>query len=1121
MPPTQTHLGLVLRHLNRLLGEPVADAPEDGDLLDRFIARRDEAAFAELLRRHGPMVLGVCHRLLGAGPDADDAFQATFLVLVHKAKSVRRGTSLGCWLYGISRRLALKARAAAARRRAYERRAADMRVEPTNEPGWDDVRPILDEELARLPQRLRAPLVLCYLEGKTNIEAARELGWPAGSLSKLLARGREMLRLRLTRRGVALSAGALALLLAQGAARAAVPAALGQSTLAAGLATTAGAVGIVSARVASLVQSGVRDMFLAKCKLVLAVVLTLAALGAGAAVLKMPQPPQPPEKPGGDAVSPAVATKPSPSLDQQDDPLPAGARARLGTMRLRHGHAVQTVAFAPDGKSFVSTGGDHLARRWEVPTGREIATYGQQIDRDKPYEMTRWMHAVAFAPDGKTLATGDHAEGWQVHTIRIWDAAAAKQLRTLEGHTNGVLCLAYSPDGKTLASCSVDETVRLWDPDKGTELRTLAGHTGRVNWVAWSRDGKRLASAGADGTVRLWDADKGTELRSITAHEGGAQAVSFSPDGKRLVTGGADKTIRLWDADKGTELRKLAREKEIRIVAFSHDGRLVACGGAIDLLLWDPDSGQEVRKVKGSTNEVRSVAFSPDDKQIAAAPAYSDTVLLWETATGKRLADPPGHEGYAIGRVSYSADGRVITTVGSDGTQRVWDAATGMPLRRNDIKQSGGHNLATVPGGKGWYAGFWDGTVRRLDAAGKEERRWKAHEGPLSGLALSPDSKVLATAGMVGKPNEGKPEGRVVLWEAATGKELRRFDAEVGAFRDLVFSPDGTRLAVVITGQPARVYETATGKEVRLTPPAPPPDGVVPPGGGVPDEAVGAAFSPDGKLLATGGQYGAVRLWDLATGRQIRVFNGHAGWVQGLAFSADGRTLAAGNWRNVKLWEVATGQQRRRLEGHEGDACALAFSPDGRSLASGSSDTTGLVWDLAGRPAELPPTELELAWTDLRGNDAARAYAALWQLAGSPKQALPLLREVLAPARSIDADRVAKLITALDDDDFEKREKATDDLARMGEQVGPALKKALEGSPPVEVRRRVEYLLERLRTASESNERLRQVRALEVVEMMATPEARGLLEELAKGPAEAWLTGEAKTALRRSAPPRP
>ncbi len=168
----QPQFGVLLRHLHRVPGSS-SGGPTDHQLLECFAHRRDEAAFEELMRRHGPMVVGVCRRLLNAGPDADDVFQATFLVLVHKAASIRQGSSLGGWLYGVASRLALKARAGAARRRVHERRVAEMRqTEATNEIFSDDIRPALDEELARLPERLRAPLVLCYLQGKTNTEAA-------------------------------------------------------------------------------------------------------------------------------------------------------------------------------------------------------------------------------------------------------------------------------------------------------------------------------------------------------------------------------------------------------------------------------------------------------------------------------------------------------------------------------------------------------------------------------------------------------------------------------------------------------------------------------------------------------------------------------------------------------------------------------------------------------------------------------------------------------------------------------------------------------------------------------------------------------------------------------------
>jgi RNA polymerase sigma factor (sigma-70 family) len=1115
----QTQLGVVLRHLHRMLGPSSADEPTDRHLLDHFAAHRDEGAFEELLRRHGPMVLGVCRRLLGEAHDADDVFQATFLVLVHKAASVRNGTSLGCWLYGVAYRLALKARTTAARRRAHERRVADMRqANVMSEPSWDELRPLLDEELARLPEQLRAPLVLCYLEGKTNAQAAREIGCPAGSMSKRLARGREALRQRLTRRGVALTATALGLLLAHNAG-AAVPAALGRATLDAGLAATAGAglAGVVSVRVAVLVRWGVRDMVLAKCKPILALVLALGVIGTGAGVLTAPAEPPPvaadpqpaaeEEQPPAERQAPQAKT----AADGLGDPLPAGALVRLGTARLRHGHNVMTVAFAPDGKSFVSTAGDHLARRWEVATGRQIGTFGQQTDLDKPYAPTRWMHSAAFSPDGKTLATGDHNDGWQVNTIHLWDTANGAQTKVLQGHTDGVLCLAWSPDGKTLASASNDGTVRMWDPDKGTELRALGGHQGAVRWVAWSAGGKQLASAGADGTVRLWDPDKGTETRSITAHEGGAAGVGFSPDGKRLVSGGADKAVRLWEVATGKEVRSTKREKPVRAVAFAPDGKLVAFGVGWDVVLWDPDAGKDVRTLKGPHNEVSAVAFSPDSQHVAAASHYGSTVFLWEVATGKRLDGQTGHEAGHITRLAYSADGRTVTSYSADQTVRQWDPVTGRQARLINTPDTAARAACLAPDGKSVACVSWAGHLRVLDLEGKELRRWKAHEGQVTVVAYAPGGKLLASGGM---------DQAVILWDADKGTELRRFQAEGGPPNEICFSPDGKLMAVVVRGQPVHVFATATGQERQLAPPAEQAQPGAPAAGSV--QAESAAFSPDGQLLAVGTRYGLVRLWDLASGQPGRTLSGHVGYVMCLAFSPDGRTLAAGSWRNVRLWEIATGKERKRLAGHEGDVTALAFSPDGRTLVSGGSDTTALVWDLTGRladgklrPAELSQRDLELAWTDLRGDDAARAYPALWTLAASPKQALPLLRGALPRATPAGAEQISKLIAGLDDDDFDRREKATEELVKVGEQAEPLVKKALEGKPSVEMRRRLEYVLERLRGSGDSGERLQQARALEVLEATRTPEARAVLEELARGEADAWLTREAKAALAR------
>jgi RNA polymerase sigma factor (sigma-70 family) len=1108
----QTQLGVVVRHLHRMLGTPSPDEATDRQLLDRFTSGRDEAAFEELLRRHGPMVLGVCRRLLSEPHDADDVFQATFLVFIHKAASVRKAASLGSWLYGVAYRLALKARAGAARRRAHERRRADMRpTDATNEPSWDDVRPVLDEELVRLPERLRAPLVLCYLRGMTNVEAARELGRPAGSMSKDLAHGREMLRRRLAQRGVILSSAALALLVARNAG-AAVPVALREATLGAGQAVVSGTglVGLVSTRVTELMHWGVRDMVLAKYTL--ALVLTLGALGTFAGLYNAP----PPSEARAADEDRQPADKPASQLkeggDLFGDPLPAGAIARLGTVRLRQGHNIQTVAFAPDGKSVVSSGGDHLVRQWDVATGRQVGSFGQHDDRNKAFAATRWMHSVTFSPDGKTLATGDHNTGWNVSTIRLWKVADGSQLKMLQGHTDGVLCLAYSPDGKTLASASADGSIRLWDPDKGTERQTLSGHEGAVRWIAWSSDGKRLVSTGADGFVRIWNADKGSEERSFKAHAGGASGVVFTPDGEKVVSAGADKTMRIWEASTGKELQKVERRKPIRALAVSPDGRLLAVGGDDEVLLWSLADEKEVRQLKGPHNEICTIAFSPDGKQVSASALTYTTIFLWETATGKRLNDRSAHDGGAVGRLTYSADGQTITSYCNDRTVRQWDAATGRPLRRTEALQTGNHAAAVAPDGKSLASGGWNGQIRILDLAGKELHSWKAHEGWTTAVNYTPDGKTLASTGT---------DRAVVLWDPATGKELHRFtvDGKGEPPNEVIFSPDGRLVAVVVRGQALRMWEVATGKRRELVPP---PTGA---GAGLDGSTIieSVAFSPDSRLVVTGGRDNTARLWDVTTGNHLRVFPGHAGWILSVAFSRDGRTLAVGHWRGVRLWEVNTGKERRRLDGHEGDGAALAFAPNGRTLVCGTSDSTALVWDLTGgrleggklRATNLSQPDLELAWTDLNGDDAARAYSALWTLASAPKQALPLLRDALPRVAAFDAERVSKLIVALDDDDFEKRERATQELARLGEQAESALKKALKDTPSAEVRRRIEYLMERMQSSGESGERLKQARALEVLEAMGTPEARALLDELAKGAANAWLTREAKAARER------
>jgi RNA polymerase sigma factor (sigma-70 family) len=281
-------LRTVLGYLRRVTGLPEADQTSDVHLLERFVERREEAAFEAIVERHGPLVLGVCRRMLADLNDVDDAFQATFVILSRKAGSIRKAQSLASWLYGVAYRVAVRAKRRAATRRAHERKVQDMpQADPLADVVWRDLKPVLDEELHRLPEKYRAPLVLCYLEGKTNEEAARSLGWPAGSMSRRLDKARQLLRAALLRRGITLPAAGLAGLFSCQELSAAVPAALVRSAVQAaltGAATHAASAGL-SASVAELVEGVLRDMFLNKFKWAAALVLAVGLAGTAIALL--------------------------------------------------------------------------------------------------------------------------------------------------------------------------------------------------------------------------------------------------------------------------------------------------------------------------------------------------------------------------------------------------------------------------------------------------------------------------------------------------------------------------------------------------------------------------------------------------------------------------------------------------------------------------------------------------------------------------------------------------------------------------------------------------------------------------------------------------------------------
>jgi WD40 repeat protein len=754
------------------------------------------------------------------------------------------------------------------------------------------------------------------------------------------------------------------------------------------------------------------------------------------------------------------------------------------------------VAFSPDRKTLASGGQDNTVRLWEIATGKEIQCFTAVTG---PGAEHAWVQSIAFSPDGNFLAAGT---GNASSELVMWERATGKQVRRFQGLRQPLASIAFAPDGKTLAASEVHGLIRLWNVADGELRRELKGHEGWVESIAFSPRGETLASASRDKTIRLWDPATGRELRQLQGHGDLVLAVAFARDGKTLASGSWDNTIRLWDPASGKELHVLkGHGGPVSTVVFLADGKTLASGSwDRSIRLWDLTTGEELRQLQGHRGPIPSIALSPDGDTLASA-SWDRTVRLWDLAKGRERQPTEGHH-HALWSVAISPDGKQIASGDENGEVRLWDSATSKELRLFQGRPPGG-SLGLVDR----LEFSVDGKTLRAASWGYKSCRWETATGkPLEkhtykgiGLLATPDGKLVAS-------NDGL--GTIFVQEAATGKVVREFQTQKQMIATAL-SADGRFLAAGSAQQDGSVvlWELATGEErCRCK--------------GAYDQLTRLAFSPDGKYLAgTSTRRGfftpqsPVHLWDAATGREVRQFQGHPN-ITCLIFSPDGRTLASGGQKTVHLWETATGKERCVWKGHQGYIRSLAFSSDGTRLVSASDDTTALVWDATGvAVGEQLAGRLQTLWMDLAGDDAAKAYRAVWLLARHPAQSVPLLREHVPAARAMDAEtrqRVERWLAELDSDEVTVRNRAGIELENMGGAVESLLRKALTGRPSLEQRKRIERLLERL-----EGEKVTLGRALEALEHTAASEARQLLEVLAAGEAEAWLTREAKATRHR------
>jgi RNA polymerase sigma factor (sigma-70 family) len=1124
-------LPILIQYLRRLSAVEGGPCASDADLLRRFSTERDAVAFELLVRRHGPMVLGVCRRLMRDAHDVEDAFQATFLALVRKAGSVGRGEALGAWLHKVAYRVALAVRSDRRGRREEplgESPAVAGSSDPYAEAAWRELRSVLDHEVGRLPRRFREVFVLCCLTGKTNAEAARELGCPVGTVESRLSRARARLRHALLRRGFA---PAVVTLAAAPAASGANPAALPVArTVSAALSVAAGE---TASGPVALADKVLLSMSTTKLKTVAMLILGLSVLAATAsmrgepsgaenrAARPDPAATQPPSAdPPGE--KPAAVAK-GPRTDRFGDPLPPGALVRMGTVRYAQGDSTDgSPVLAPDHKTFATVSLFTPYRRgrvvclWDAATGKELRHFD---DPDfEPYQ-------AFFLKSENLLGTlGVSRKPVQGETyayaVHFWDPATGKQVPAhLQVLGYPFEPWALSPDEKWLASARREPPVQMRDRKTGKVLAEWKGNGTRVDRLAFSADGKTLAIC-CGSAIHLWDWTGQREARRLGDFAEQVERIWFSPDGRWFAAAVWQEGLRIWETKRWTEVRRIAGEHDVR---FFPDGkRLVSTAtGAV----WDAISGKQVGRFENGAHCL-ALDFSADGR-IATGYALG-RIRCWDADTGKDRSPPaPAASRVMVHQVSFLPGGKEVVSASPDGAVRVWDATTGKELRtlvRGTVWDHQSTFMRVAP----------DGTivVARGNRLSFFPREGKAEEVPLTdfpaeGLAslnLSPDGRTLVLAA----------SNRLIqIWDLPGRKIVARFTAPEGTALETLGVFADRQIAASVGRSVSLLSSAGTvSRTLEKAPEAP----KMKRGKGEDEGGYSyfpgvqaLTFSPDGEVLASAGHPGgALKLLDVFSGRPRHVLlrparaNQHYE-LRNAVFSPDGRMIAAESEPGVvDVWETSTGQRRRHFLGHRSYQTTLAFSPDSARLATGNRDATILIWDVlclstANPPDAAPATEadVEALWARLLGKDAERACLAMGRLMRCPAISAPLLRRHLLSRKSTEVARLRAWIADLDDDHFNQRETASNELAKRLPAAEPLLKEGLAANPSPEARRRLESLLSRVEPTPLSPETIRDLRALEVLEHLGPAATAEVARELSEGPYDPWVGAAARAVRKR------
>jgi WD40 repeat protein/serine/threonine protein kinase len=554
---------------------------------------------------------------------------------------------------------------------------------------------------------------------------------------------------------------------------------------------------------------------------------------------------------------------------------------------------------------------------WRLTNGRSRVLQGS-TDR---------VDSVVFSPDGTKLAAGS----WD-GKARIWDAASGQVLKSLNPHAGQIFGVAYSPDGEYLAAGSGSGLTYLWKAETGELARTMKGHTNSVRDVAFSPDGQILASASLDGTARLWRVDTAHEIAILKGHTDAVECIAFTPDGKMLATASRDHTAKLWDSSGRETATLKGHSWWLLTLAFSPDGKTLATSGSDgEIKLWDVMRHREKAIIPSDTVTVEDLSFSPDGKSLAVARGDS-TVKLYDINTLKPYDLLRGHS-HAEDSVAFSRDGKTLASGGVDGTVRLWDLTQQPGALTLEGHKDWVWNIAFSPDGRTLATAGKDASVKLWDVSSGREMANLSHPQWINSIAFSPDGSHLLT---------GSDDKVVRLWDVNSGQTIRSWSAQKQNVECVGFSPDGKLIAVGGNKAELALWNTQTGAEIAHLYP--------------PDQNMvwSVAFSPNGKYLAAseGGKREAgtekqrVTVWDVNSHRLAGTLTGHTYDIRTVLFSPDGKVLITGSEDGtIRFWDAATYQQLAKLNTDK--VATLAISSDGKRIVTGSDAKTVKIWDVA------------------------------------------------------------------------------------------------------------------------------------------------------------------------------